>query len=188
MVKQLEVNQSNEWLIVFSGISFVGIPECEQDEAATYFTNTLHDALVDDGFRVTQARGERRTCNGWNGAEFTRRLGPVGCFDELTDDEEGRIQQAINNSVADMRDMWISETVTLCNYVAMIEEGIVNCQVDDGTWRPIDIDESIYELPIMDADGVVDEGGWVWDKKGDFSFEGQRIIAMEAYSNKLTIG
>jgi len=187
MEKKLEINQSNEWLVELSQVSFVGIPECDREGAAEYFTDELHTILEDAGFEVAQARGSRRSVHGWNGARFRHQFGPVGSFCELTPEEETTIANAITGAVAKMRDRWVSETVSLSNYVSTLNNGAINCRTQSG-WATFSVCESVFAMSIMQAEGFVDDGGWVWDKKGSFDIGGDPLLAMEAYSNEESFG
>jgi len=102
-MKTVELCTDREWLEVFSAIDFEGIEFI--DDAASEFINTLDDKLIDAGFEVVFARGQRRTCHGWNGANtFEKLLGPVGSFDDLTNDECEMIQECIDFAEESMRD------------------------------------------------------------------------------------
>lgn len=103
----LEINQSNEWLTVFSAIAFESVEEEDRDDAANYFTDALVNSLESAGFECVQAKGHRRTVHGWNGANtFRHLLGPVGSFDELLEAEQLTIREAIEHAEEAMLREW----------------------------------------------------------------------------------
>ena len=106
-MKTIEINSSNEWLEVFSGLDFEGVDESDTDEAAKCFTNHLHELLAEVGFATAPAKGQRITCHGWNGANtFRTKIGPCGTFDELTDAEMNLIYDAIPAAQERRRQKW----------------------------------------------------------------------------------
>ena len=106
--KTLEINQSNEWLQVFSAIDFALVAEEDRDNAADSFTEHLVIGLESAGFDTKMAQGQRSTCHGWNGANtFRRKLGPVGSFSALSDIEVEAIYVAIERAECAMCRDWL---------------------------------------------------------------------------------
>lgn len=107
----LEINTSAEWLRVFSAIDFSEVDDADENDAANAFTTALGEYLDAAGFSVERARGQRTTVHGWNGANtFTHKLGPVGTFDALTDDDQREIELAIEKAESTMRRFWVKQT------------------------------------------------------------------------------
>ncbi len=106
----LEFNTNNEWLVAFSSVDFSEIPERDREKAADQFTFDLSRNLADKGFNVERARGQRSTCYGWNGFRtFKHKLGPVGTFDDLTEEQINQIWEAIYEAQSTMIADWKSE-------------------------------------------------------------------------------
>ena len=103
----LEINTNNEWLIQLSPVDFEPVEESDRDDAAKDFTNGLWNHLESAGFDVIGAKGQRSTCHGWNGANtFPYMDGPVGSFDQLTDDEAADVVRCIDEAEKQMLEDW----------------------------------------------------------------------------------
>ncbi len=107
-MSRLEINTSDEWLIVFSPVDFDDIDKDSQGFAASWFTSKLLDKLVSAGYSTKTARGSRQTCHGWNGATnfFRTFLGPVGSISALTDNEKLEIFEIIDGTEKEMKTEW----------------------------------------------------------------------------------
>lgn len=104
----LEVNSNTEWLRVYSHVDFDEIDDVHEDDAARTFTDSLHVALWDVGFETESAKGQRTLLHGWHGFNlFRHKIGPVGTFGDLADDDIDLIENAINLAESKMRETWI---------------------------------------------------------------------------------
>lgn len=102
----LEVCSNAEWLRE-NGFDSSGIDEAWHNEAASHFYYTLRRLLEDAGFNTERARGQRITYHGWNGANlFKHKIGPVGTFDTLNDEQQGAISSAIAKAEGGTRRVW----------------------------------------------------------------------------------
>lgn len=84
----LEVCSNTEWLRENAGLDLSRIEESLQNDAAEALRSELHERLNAAGYETRSAKGQRVLYHGWNGANtFTRKMGPVGTFDALTDSQ-----------------------------------------------------------------------------------------------------
>ena len=105
-----ELCPDHEWLGQFSSIDVSGIADRDMDDAVDLYTTTLWDLLVEAGFSVGWAKGNRRTCHGWNGNQtFRFQAGGVGTFDLITDAEETIVFACVDKAAAKMNKTWGGE-------------------------------------------------------------------------------
>ena len=91
----LEVTENAEWIRLFWPAHFDDVDEMHEDDAASTFVSELHRVLEDAGFETETAKGQRATCHGWHGFNlFRHKIGPVGTFGDLTEDEIEKIKSA----------------------------------------------------------------------------------------------
>ena len=105
--KKLEIATNTEWLSDCSFVDFEDVEDCYEDEAADCYINHVHDLLEDAGFETVCAKGQRKTCHGWNGANtFKTKIGPVGTFEDLTKDEIETIYEKLGQAERKMLLDW----------------------------------------------------------------------------------
>jgi len=103
----LEVNTNAEWVRLYSCADFDDIDETDEADAVSTFMRALDDALADAGFETENAKGQRTLCHGWHGANtFRHKIGPVGTFGDLTDDQIDRIESAYFDAADVMAAKW----------------------------------------------------------------------------------
>ena len=102
-----EMCSNHEWVEQFSSIDVHGVADIDMDDAVDLYTTTLWDLLVDAGFSVCWAKGNRRTCHGWNGNQtFRFRAGGVGTFGLITEGEEKFVFDCVDKAEAKMKQTW----------------------------------------------------------------------------------
>jgi hypothetical protein len=109
---KLELCTHNEALREWCGLNWEGIEESDYAarEAAEQFSEAVWNALESAGYEVRNAKGQRNTCHGWNGANtFRWRTGPVGSFEQPTIVEEREIRDIIDRCNAAAVAAWIAE-------------------------------------------------------------------------------
>lgn len=67
---------------------------CWRDEIAQVYCETAARHLTDSGLDYQQARWQRITYHGWNGAHFDEKFGVFGVFGQLTDAEREIVEAA----------------------------------------------------------------------------------------------
>ena len=108
MMKKLEIATNTEWIRVFSSVDFEDVEDCYEDQAADCYINHVHNLLMDE-FETVHAKGQRKTCHGWNGANtFKTKIGPVGTFEDLTKDEIETIYEKLGQAEHNMRLDWVA--------------------------------------------------------------------------------
>ena len=91
----LEVSTNAEWIKLYSCADFDGVDEMDENAAIATFSYALFVALEDAGFETGHTKNQRISCHGWNGFNlFRHKIGPVGTFGDLTEDEIERIYSA----------------------------------------------------------------------------------------------
>lgn len=104
----LELCTCTEWLRENAGLCLDSIESGSEDAAADELHARICGGLEAAGYNVENAKGQRRTFHGWNGANtFTHLLGPVGTFDKLTNQQTdeilgiiGRARDAVHKEFA----------------------------------------------------------------------------------------
>ena len=111
---KLEICSNREWHRVFGPVDYDWIDDCYQDDAVDVFIDELRERLADNQWDTDMARGERATCHGWNGWNlFRHKLGPVGTFGELTENQAEEIRAVISGaeqSMVAIAEQWMAET------------------------------------------------------------------------------
>ena len=83
----LEICTNHEWWLMFSTCG-----DATDPDAVGELIRQLTKALERAGHSVLNAKGQRQTCHGWNGANvFRRKCNGIGTFDEVTNDEWGDV-------------------------------------------------------------------------------------------------
>lgn len=102
----LEICSNTEWLRVYSGICFEGIPEEDMDDAATAYFCSLFSLLEAEGFECQRSTGARSLCHGWNGyMGFKHNFSfGVGTFNLLSEQLVNRIQKCATEAEKIMKD------------------------------------------------------------------------------------
>ena len=99
----IEVCTNIEWLREYGGPDLDCVPEDTKDDACCEYICELMRRLEDEGYVAVHARGQRRLCHGWNGCNtFRWKCGPLGTFDELTDQQKLQlidIENAVETAV-----------------------------------------------------------------------------------------
>ena len=81
--------------------------EYELECAADWSTTRLCELLVAADFQPTAAQGKRGTLAGWNGCRFWAfQTGPVGTFAQLGDAEKAKVEELVDQAIADTAAEW----------------------------------------------------------------------------------
>lgn len=104
----VEVCWNVEWIRDFA-LNKHRIDEPDLWDAATAYRSEVLSALSDHGFDVEFAKGTRRAFHQWNGAHFKTRLGCVGSFQELTDEQITAVGEALNAADEAIKDWRYSD-------------------------------------------------------------------------------
>lgn len=99
----LEVCSNTEWLREMAGLDLDAIPDGCENEAAETLHRDVTAALERAGYNVENAKGQRCTFHGWNGANtFQHLLGMVGTCDSLTTQQQEEILRIIGTAKDDI--------------------------------------------------------------------------------------
>ena len=105
---ELEICVSKEWVEDWIGSQVeIDGDEYELECAADWSTTRLCELLVAADFTTAAAKGGRRTLNGWNGQNvYAFRTGPVGTFAQLGDAEKAKVEELVDQAIADTAAEW----------------------------------------------------------------------------------
>jgi hypothetical protein len=109
----LEICSNTEWLRVYSGICFEGIPEEDMNNAATTYQYSIFNLLKAEGFECRWAIGARSLCHGWNGyMGFKHNFSfGVGTFSLLGEQLVNKIQKCATEAEKIMKDCFTDKRI-----------------------------------------------------------------------------
>lgn len=109
----LEICSNTEWLCVYSGICFEGIPAEDMDDAATAYQCSIFNLLEAEGFECRWATGARSLCHGWNGyMSFKHNFSfGVGTFNLLSEKLVSKIQKCATEAEKIMKDCFTDKRI-----------------------------------------------------------------------------
>lgn len=101
--RQIEVCSNNEWIA-----DGWDLRVWENEAAEEWFGEVCRRIDDEFGFDTSiAARGQRRMCHGWNGANtFSRKESGLGTFDVWTDEEWGRAVAIADEVASDVQTRW----------------------------------------------------------------------------------
>ena len=105
---ELEICVSKEWVEDWLAARVdVDGDEYDLECAADWSTTRLCELLVAADFTTRAANGGRSTLNGWNGCRFwSFQTGPVGTFAKLGDAEKAKVEELVDQAIADTAAEW----------------------------------------------------------------------------------
>tara|TARA_Y100000310_G_C19970415_1_gene485208 strand:- start:86 stop:445 length:360 start_codon:yes stop_codon:yes gene_type:complete len=109
---KFEVCDNVEWYKTFSqaGTKVVeAVNETEIEEAIDFLVSCIWGSLQSSfpDAVIESPKAERTFCHGWNGANtFTYKIGPVGTFDDLNEEQQDKVHDAIETAVKETVTDW----------------------------------------------------------------------------------
>lgn len=103
-MKTIETTGNSEYLSVFSPLSdlFAPLDQDSQDNLAMQLVTSVEERIEDvlPDLRLVRSPGKRRSCHGWNGAQWSWSCGPVATFCQLTESEQDSLRLIVEECAA----------------------------------------------------------------------------------------